>query len=270
MAPAERALLTQELFDVHCQIFSGLSYDEFKSYVVERQAWRTWIYVKKSEQGETVGYTAVHVFLLDVDGRPSTVIRMEAGTLPAWRGRDVTMVYAIGRLLRVWMLHPWRRTCIFAALTHPSSYTFLAHYAPVIFPHVKRKLPREILEEMEKLAACFDLERVDPINPLLRRVDWVTLESEEDHLRWSNSKRRDTRFYMKANPFYTQGTGLMTYIPVTGPILLRSLRRFVASRAGRIMRLMLQRPPKAADSSMAPLDSRAGSFDSHLGRLKRR
>jgi hypothetical protein len=146
--PAEaRALLTEALFAVHSQIFAGLTYDHFREYVVERQAWRTWIYVKQNSVGAIVGYTSMHVFRMEVDGKSHNVIRMEAGTLPEARGRDLTMVYAVLRLLRVWFRHPFTRTCIFAALTHPSSYTFLAHYAPVIWPHEDRKpIPGHVLQ----------------------------------------------------------------------------------------------------------------------------
>ena len=32
---------------------------------------------------------------------------------------------------------------------------------------------------MEELAGCFDLERVDPANALVRHVNWITLETDE-------------------------------------------------------------------------------------------
>ena len=260
----QREALTRELFAVHAQIFTGLSYEEFRSYVVERDAWRTWVYVKHNAQDQVVGYTSLHAFRLIVENRLSTVIRIEAGTLPAYRGRDLTMVYAVLRLLRVWVQHPWRRFCIFAALTHPSSYTFLAHYAPVIWPHPTRaKIPPHIMDRMEELAGCFDLQRVDPANALVRHVNWITLETDEERQRWLNSRRRDTRFYLFHNPGYVDGKGMLTYIPFNGAILLRSLVRFLVGRAGKITRLMLGKESAGTprrhpiDSAFAPLDSAA-------------
>jgi len=257
-----RESLTRDLFAVHAQIFTGLSYEEFRGYVVERDAWRTWVYVKLNAQDEVVGYTSIHAFRLIVENRLSTVIRIEAGTLPAYRGRDITMVYACLRLLRVWAQHPWRRFCIFAALTHPSSYTFLSHYAPVIWPHATRRdIPRSIMDRMEELAGCFDLERVDPANPLVRHVNWITLETEEERQRWLNSRRRDTRFYLEHNPGYVDGTGMLTYIPFNGSILLRALANFVVGRAGKITRLVLGKEKQGAprrhpiDSAFQPLES---------------
>lgn len=261
MSRPDREALTRELFAVHAQIFTGLSYEEFRDYVVERDAWRTWVYVKHNSAGQVVGYTSLHAFRVIVENRLSTVIRLEAGTLPAYRGRDLTMVYAVLRLLRVWVQHPWRQFCIFAALTHPSSYTFLSHYAPVVWPHATRKeMPQHIMDRMEELAGCFDLERVDPADPLVRRVNWITLESEEERQRWMNSRRRDTRFYLDHNPGYVHGHGMLTYIPFNGSILVRSLVRFLVGRAGKITRLMLgkegggkpRRHP--IDSAFTPLE----------------
>lgn len=267
MRAAEREVLAAELFAVHSHIFSGLSYEEFRSYVVERDAWRTWVYVKHNSAGQVVGYTSMHAFRLFMGGRFSVVIRLEAGTLPAYRGRDVTMVYAVLRLLRVWLRQPWRRFCIFAALTHPSSYTFLSHYAPVIWPHATRKeIPAKVMERMEQLAQTFHLERVDPADPLVRRVNWVTLESEEDRKRWMASKRRDTRFYLDHNPGYVDGNGMLTYIPFNGAILLRSLVRFLVGRAGKITRLLLGKDTGGKAPRRHPIDSAFQPLESSVPR----
>jgi len=271
MRAPEREALTRELFLVHSQIFTGLTYEEFRSYVVERDACRTWIYVKHNALGRLVGYTAIHAFGLEVGGRLSTVIRMEAGTLPAFRGRDLTMVYGVLRLLRAWLHHPWRRFCIFAALTHPSSYTFLAHYAPVIWPHAAhQEIPVDVMQRMEQLAASFHLQRVDPANPLVREVNWVTLESEEDRKRWMNSRRRDTRFYLDHNPGYVRGHGMLTYIPFNGVILLRSLVRFLVGRAGKITRLLLGQETDPRQPRRHPIDSAFQPLESSLPRDLRR
>lgn len=238
MAPDARVALARELYAVHAQIFSGLDFEGFRAYVVERDAWRTWIYVRHNASGQLVGYTAIHAFRLRVTGLPSTIIRMEAGTLPAARGRDLTMVYGLLRLLRIWAQEPWRRVRMFAALTHPSSYTFLAHYVPTLWPHADRPIPPQVMREMEELADVFHLERVDDRHPLLRRVDWVTMETEEDRERWRASTRRDTRFYLDSNPGYAVGHGLLTYLPIGGVMVMRSLARFFSARAGKLTRLV--------------------------------
>lgn len=241
MAPDAREALAQELYAVHSQIFAGLDYAGFRDYVVNRGSWRTWIYTKHNAAGKLVGYTSLHFFRMQLEGRPCTVLRMEAGTLPAWRGRDLTMVHGLIRLMRVWLNEPWRRFCIFAALTHPSSYTHLSHYAPVVWPHAGRQeIPPRVMGILEELATSFGLERVTPADPLLRKVDWITLESPEERQRWASSRRADTRFYVERNPGYAMGHGLSTYIPVNGVLIVRAMLRFVAGRAGKLGRLLFR------------------------------
>lgn len=239
MAQDARETLARELYAVHVQIFAGLDYEGFRDYVVNRPSWRTWVFTKHNAAGHLVGYTAIHAFRMVVGGRAHTVIRLEAGTLPAARGRDLTMVHGLVKLMGVWVKEPWRPFCIFAALTHPSSYTYLSHYAPVVYPHRMRpEIPQRVMDMMEEMATAFALERVDPANPLVRKVDWITLETPDEQQRWRKSRRPDTRFYIESNPGYAQGHGLMTYIPVNGALIVRALVRFLVGRAGTLGRVM--------------------------------
>jgi hypothetical protein len=251
LGPTAREALARELFRVHAQIFAGHDFAEFRDYVVNRPSWRTWIWTKRNDFGQIVGYHATHAFLLDVQGRPSTVIRMEAGTLPIARGRDLTMVWNCAKLLTLWLRAPQRQWCIFAALTHPSSYTFLSRYAPVIWPHPGHPTPPQVRQQMEELADAFGLERVHAHDAMVRRVDWVTRETEDERRRWQFSPRPTTRLFLRANPGYVDGHGLVTLIPVDGPILLRALSRFVLGRAGKLIRLAFGAEPRH-DSAVPP------------------
>jgi hypothetical protein len=249
MGEKARQALARELFGVHVQIFGGQDFAGFRHYVIDRPAWRTWIWVKRNEEDRVVGYHATHVFMLDVQGRPSTVVRMEAGTLPQWRGHDLIMVNNCLRLFRLWLQAPRRQWSIFAALTHPSSYTFLSHYAPVIWPRAGQPTPPEVQRQMEELADTFGLERVDPANAMVRRVDWITRETEQERERWRASRRVNARFYMRSNPGYVEGHGLVTLIPMDGPILLRALSNFLVGRAGRLSRIVFGTPAPQADAA---------------------
>jgi hypothetical protein len=252
MGEKAREALARQLYGVHAQIFGGLDFAGFRHYVVDRPSWRTWVWVKRNDDGKVVGYHATHVFLLDVQGRPSAVVRMEAGTLPEARGHDLIMVNNCLRLLRLWLQAPQRRWSIFAALTHPSSYTFLSHYAPVIWPQPEQPTPPDVQRQMQELADAFGLERVDSGNAMVRQVNWITRETEQERLRWLASRRNNTRFYMRANPGYVEGHGLLTLIPMDGAILLRALTNFVVGRAGRIARLLFGRGRPQADDSTPP------------------
>lgn len=240
MSLAEREALARELYTVHEQIFTGLDFQGFRQYVIDRPSWRTWVYVRHNPAGKLVGYTAIHAFLRSLQGKAATIVRMEAGTLREARGRDVTMVYGLLRLMRIWLRYPLRRVYMFAALTHPSSYTFLARYVPGIWPHAERHpVPTKVMAQMEELAEAFHLDRVHGDNPLVRQVNWVTIESDEERARWQNSERIDTRFYIAQNPGYGEGHGLVSLLPLTMTALSRALARFLTLRATRLARLTL-------------------------------
>jgi hypothetical protein len=154
---------------------------------------------------------------------------------------------------------------MFAALTHPSSYTFLSRYVPGIWPHADRHpVPERVMAQMEELAEAFHLDRVHEDNPLVRQVNWVTIESDEERARWQNSSRADTRFYIAQNPGYGEGHGLVTLLPLTMTALSRALARFLTLRASRLVRLTLgrdqrKRAPAAAARPRAPRHHVGGS-----------
>jgi len=267
MSPEQREALARELYSVHEQIFTGLDFEGFRHYVIDRPSWRTWVYVRHNPAGKLVGYTAIHAFLRTLQGKSATIIRMEAGTLREARGRDVTMVYGLLRLMRIWTRYPLRRVYMFAALTHPSSYTFLSRYVPGIWPHADRHpVPSKVMAQMEELAEAFHLDRVHADNPLVRHVNWVTIESDEERARWQNSSRTDTRFYLTQNPGYGEGHGLVTLLPLTMTALSRAQARILTLRATRLVRLALgrdqrKRAPGSAARPHVPRHHAVGASD---------
>ena len=82
-----RAALVDELHLVQCEIFDGVGREEFRKYVVESSATANWLQVFRGDGDRAVGYFALHRFDRELDGRPCSIFRAEAGTLRAWRGR---------------------------------------------------------------------------------------------------------------------------------------------------------------------------------------
>lgn len=54
--------LVSSLYAVHCEIFDGVSHDEFSHYVVGSRADETRIQVSYGEEGDVAGYVAAHSF----------------------------------------------------------------------------------------------------------------------------------------------------------------------------------------------------------------
>jgi len=215
LPPEERQRLTQALYDVHRQIFDGVEPESFAKYVVESKAEHTWIQVHKNEEGEIVGYFAAHIFEKQLAGKPTAVLRAEAGSLRAYRGNNVNARFGLKRTLEYMLKHPGRRMFYLGSLVHPSSYSLFAKYFGEVWPRAEQETPPELLSFMDELATEFGLERVHPDNPLVRDVGWRTRESEMEREYWLHCDKPSARYFVEANPGYSEGHGLVTVVPLT-------------------------------------------------------
>jgi len=219
LSEAQREQLSAELYELHCQIFTGVSYDAFRRYVVCSPAWRTWLFVQVDAAGKKVGYFALHAFRKELDDRRYVIFRMEAGTLPEHRGRSLVKLHVIVAMASVWLQHLRWQCYFFASLIHPSSYVLAARFAPQLWPRRNQPIPNEKLTLMYALAEDFNLPHVRASHPLVRVVNWVTLEHQA-----ASTPRRppnlDAAFFKETNPGYGQGHGLLTLAPAALPAMI--------------------------------------------------
>ncbi|MBZ4417477.1 cyclic nucleotide-binding domain-containing protein [Myxococcus sp. RHSTA-1-4] len=220
----ERQRLTDALYAVHQQIFDGVERESFAKYVVESKAEQTWIQVHKNDEGDIVGYFAMHVFEKPLNGVKTAVFRAEAGSLRAYRGANTNTRFGLALVLKYLLRNPGRPTYYMGSLVHPSSYSLLAKYCGDIWPRREQPVPPELLAFMDGLATEFGLEKVDAANPLLRQVGWRTRESEVERDYWRQCDKPSARFFVEANPGYVDGHGLVTLVPATVANILSVMR----------------------------------------------
>lgn len=231
--PARRRALTAGLYRVHCEVFDGVEEHAFAKYVVDSKAEQTWIQVHRGDDGEVVGYFALHVFERELGGRMTAVFRAEAGTLRAYRGQNTNVSFGIQRALAYMARHPGRPVYYLGALVHPSSYGIFAKYFDTVWPSAATPPSAEIVAFMDGLASSFGLERVRDDDPLTRRVGWRTRDSEVERSYWRRSDRASARFFVERNPGYGEGHGLVTLVPVDPATLRELMRRAAAERVAR-------------------------------------
>jgi CRP-like cAMP-binding protein len=228
--PAARQDLIDGLYKVHCDVFAGVTKDSFTHYVVESKAEQTWINVHRSAQGDIVGYFALHIFERELGGRPSAIFRAEAGTRRAYRGGNTNTRFGLKLGLPYLLRHPGRPVYYLGSLVHPSSYCLFAKLFRVVWPSIEHPPPPQILACMDELANSFGLERVDPANPLTRQVHWITRDSEVERHYWRHCDKPAARFFIKANPGYGEGDGLVTLVQVDARNLAHMLGTFFGER----------------------------------------
>ncbi|AYA38864.1 cyclic nucleotide-binding domain-containing protein [Hymenobacter oligotrophus] len=246
LAPEQRAALTAALYAVHCEIFDGVEPAAFARYVVESPAELTSIQVHRNEHDAIVGYFALHVFEREFNGEPVAIFRAEAGSLRAYRGRNVNAPLGLQLGLRYMLQHPGRRVYYLGSLVHPSSYSAFLKFFGDVWPRASAPTPPALLSLMDDLATSFGLERVVPHNPLLRHVGWRTRETEAERAYWAQCDKPAGRFFVDANPGYQQGHGLVTMVQLSFGSLLHMARTLGRAQVRKPMqlayRLMRQTP----------------------------
>ncbi|MGC0155126.1 hypothetical protein ACPRNU_21925 [Chromobacterium vaccinii] len=228
----DRDQLVDQLYGVHCDIFDGVSKEDFANYVVNSKANQTRILIHNDINGRPVGYCAIHFFEQRLDGCDATVIRMEAGLMRAYRGRNRNAPFVCRQVLGYRLSRPGRRIYYLGALVHPSSYMALDKYAPKVWPSVDASAERDYGGVIGQLSRLFGLQPVDPAVPGVVHVGWQTRDNELDRLRWQQHPNRAAQFYIQRNPGYHLGHGLLTLVPVTLGGIVHATGQLLRHRLG--------------------------------------
>lgn len=222
-----------ELYDLHSRIFRGVDKASFVKYVIDSAAEHTWIQLYRGADGALGGYLAVHIYEREIDGRMIAIVRSETGTLRKYRGANLIGGFFAERVIRYRAAHPLRRLYLLGSLVHPSSYSQIARYVDGVWPRQDVETPAEILALMDALGNAFGLDRVDPENALVRKVGWQTIDSHTDRAYWERCERPGVQFFLRENPGYEEGHGLLTLAPLTLGAVTRGVARYVFTRTER-------------------------------------
>jgi len=212
----ERDRFIRELYAVQCQIFEGVDEKSFSNYIFHPNATRTRIKIFRNDQREMVGYSAIHQFeMRSVVAGTTAVFRAEAGLLPPYRRKKSTLSLVFAEFCRYKCLHPRRQAYYIGTLVHPSSYHLIFHYFHEMYPTYMCETPPYILQAMCNIAKNFGIEPVCRYNPLIVRVGWRVRNDRENLEYWSQCDKLDVKFFLKKNPGYLEGEGLLTLVPLS-------------------------------------------------------
>lgn len=115
-------------------------------------------------------------------------------------------------------------------------YAVLAKNLKEIYPKYNHRLTNQHLLLVEELRKNFEFKKSDEENPWTSNVGLVSIASGEEKRYWKESKNEHIKFYLKLNPNFQTGNGLVTLIPfswkniflssfrVTGYILKKMLK----------------------------------------------
>ncbi len=236
----EKDRLVHELFyAVQCRIFQGTDEKSFAGYIFHPHAVRTRIKIFRNDQKEPVGYFSIHLFeIRSIDSGIRAIFRAEAGLLLPYRRKHSTLSLAFAEFLRYKCRHPNRKAYFLGTLVHPSSYHLVFRHFYEMYPTCRCETPPQILDLMRDIAKHFGIEPVCRDNPLIVRVGWGVRNGRESLDFWSHSDEPDVQFFLKTNPRYLEGEGLLTLIPLSWKNLLWLFIRWVLETWRRKLRNM--------------------------------
>lgn len=210
----ELKTFTEQLFKLHCKIFSGVDKETFEHYVVKSPASFTKIRILKSK-GIWVGYVAVHYFNINIEGRNIVVLRGETGVQREYRKQINATKIVIHEALRCKLKNIGKKVIVLGCFVNPVMYYALAKLLYEIYPNCRRPTPISTIMLMEKLAEIFHLEKVNEENPFVRKVGWQVKEQLNEHTAALHSNKPEILFFIQQNPSYNEGYGLEIIVPVT-------------------------------------------------------
>lgn len=215
LSEPERKLLSRQLYDVHKKIFAGISAEHFHLHVIEPPAEAMAIQLFCDADQSVIGYCAVHRYRRQIKGRDVIVLRAEAGLLPAYRGRAATYSFGIIRAAIEKLRHPFTPVYYLGTLVHTSSYHLFCKYFPRVYPHPDYETPQDMQEISRELIESYSDPAVDPDDPFVRDVGWMTIESPQEKVLNEQLDMPDVKFFKARNPGYPKGHGLVVLMPIT-------------------------------------------------------
>lgn len=227
---AGRDRLAHALYAVHRQIFAGVDFATFTRHVVDSPAGHTAILLHLDAGEALVGYCALHLFTAEPR---ADVVRLEAGLLRDYRGAGRNVLFVLRRLIWHRLRHPRSTLWFLSTPVHPASYLAMVRLAGAVWPGHERPTPAAVAALGETLRRHFGLRPVPAGDAGLIDVGWITRESGDESARWRANPHPAVRFFLRRNPDYGAGHGLLTLIPVTLAAVARAVWRFARRRRAR-------------------------------------
>lgn len=233
MKITEKDQLTDRLYAIHEQIFSGVSKEDFRKYVIEPDSRFTRIRLYTDPQGNDAGYLSFQVFEASRKRRDPLVIRTEVGFLPNYRRYNITLPTLVRSALAFQLSTLMRKGYFVATPVHPTPYRLGLAQLPEVWPHPEKPMPEKIRNVIGSLKAALDLHQVENGGEFSCQVGWKVKESQILKDRIQSRKDPVTRFYLSQNPDYSEGNGMLMVVPLTFKTYYSGLLGLVKKRINR-------------------------------------
>ena len=230
LSPAKKASLLQRLYDLHRQIFSGVSKDKLQSTVIEASAEEILVRFYKTEDGTDVGFCILYRYQFEMASGKIVVFRSDAGLLDRYRRKLTTLSFGLANVFKYKFSHPFRKIYYFEPMVHPSSYHLFYKYFLTVYPSPKKIMPEHLNILRMALRERFAMKPALSGSQDAVNAGWITRTTEDEHRQWQKMQYPDIDFFFEYNPGYKQGDGLLLILPVSFVNLFYCLFRIFLRR----------------------------------------
>lgn len=185
------------------------------------------------------GFVFVRHVETEVDGQSCDVFRAVAAMTPTYRRAGKALGFGISTAVAHKLRHPLRRSYYLGSLIHPSAYYMFARYTPTMWPNHRNETPPAMAALMARVARASSLELVAETQPLLAFEAVMTRETEAEAAFWRAHRRPEVQSFLRWNPDYDQGRGLVVLIPLSAHNLTLGTARYLTRRLRRWLRSLI-------------------------------
>lgn len=211
---------------VQQKVFCGVDYDTFYKEVIVPEANEATISLYFTPRNELVGYLQYSHTFCELLGKPSVLVRSATGFLSAYRSRTHIGMASAKHLTHLYLRFPFRSVYIFTSPISPISYKMIGRTFSEYWPNPWIETPTAIHQLIHEICVLSNFTPSDD-NPMVRQVGW-----EVNDITTQSFSHNDqlTRFYIKNNPHYNLGYGLMTVIPIHTKNILSGSQRLLSKQ----------------------------------------
>ncbi|MDH5301759.1 MAG: hypothetical protein OEW58_10395 [Gammaproteobacteria bacterium] len=213
--PVRRDRLVDRFYALFQKIFEGVSKEKVKKSVFETAAEDIRIRFFQDEMRNDIGFCVLYRYQINFAGKNYTVFRSDAGMMEMHRRRLTTLSFGLLQVLSYKFRHPFKPVFYFESLVHPSSYHLFYRYFRRMFPSPKQAMPEQYRELRD---ACFESFKMSPAlsgSADAMHSGWITRGKVDEVEYWQSLRYPDVDFFIKHNPGFPQGDGLLVILPVT-------------------------------------------------------
>lgn len=223
---AARATVLETILPIHRTLFSGIDRAALARYAFEPGTPHRWVGVVRDGDA-IVGYCAVHITDLCVQGRAIRVLRGAGGLLPGYRrrGRLLFARFVVARASWALLTGRGRSLWFSGAIMNPAAYRMLTDVLDVVHPSVHAPLEPQTQQFLHGVADALNMPLGVAGDPGVRQVGWTVAFSPEEQAHIEASADPVDRYFCAHNPRYAEGEGLVFLAQLTPATVAQGLVR---------------------------------------------